>query len=630
MGIRASSGGQLGATIPGNGGTLTPTQVQEIISQSVDTSNLVNGLNLTSAYDPATGKITISLGTQGTAIPNVVPASVVVDENGSPVGSATAINFTGPGVQSVTVANDIATVNMQGGGGSGAIEVSQDGGSATPITNLNFNGASVTINGNEANIAFDGGSFGVGSVNGQTGTVILNTDEVPEGASNLYFTNLKFDSRFNTKSTDNLAEGTGNLYFTNARFDNRLASKTTDNIAQGSTNLYFTNSNFDARFNTKTTDQITEGVTNRYYTDTRARNAISVVKASGDGSIAINNATGVITYTGPSAAEVQSHFSAGTGVTFNAGQIGVANIPNSALTNNSITVAGHNVALGGTVGIAVGDLSNVDLVTTAPSSGQALVWNGTKWVPGAPTAAGTVSSVNGHSGIVTLSTSDVAEGTNHYYTTVRANTDFDARFPTAFDTGLATKSTTNLAEGSNLYYTDGRVAAKIATTNLNALADVDTTAPQVGQTLKWNGTKWAPATDLMGAGVFSVSCQINYDPSGNLISVTVLNGTATATITNATSSACEVTFNFTGASRPPLTSVVYGYQQSTNLYIQRAVDPNFTKRQIAGGGTSGSPTAFTAFDATTNAMVLSLTKALTGASAPPGTATHCVVQFILV
>ena len=31
MGIRASSGGQLGATIPGNGSTLTPTQVQEII-----------------------------------------------------------------------------------------------------------------------------------------------------------------------------------------------------------------------------------------------------------------------------------------------------------------------------------------------------------------------------------------------------------------------------------------------------------------------------------------------------------------------------------------------------------------------------------------------------------------------
>jgi hypothetical protein len=49
----------------------------------------------------------------------------------------------------------------------------------------------------------------------------------------------------------------------------------------------------------------------------------------------------------------------------------------------------------------------------------------------------------------TLSTSNVGEGTNLYYTTARANTDFDTR--------LATKSTTNLSEGTNLYYTDARV-----------------------------------------------------------------------------------------------------------------------------------------------------------------------------
>jgi hypothetical protein len=49
----------------------------------------------------------------------------------------------------------------------------------------------------------------------------------------------------------------------------------------------------------------------------------------------------------------------------------------------------------------------------------------------------------------TLSTSNVGEGTNLYYTTARANTDFDTR--------LATKSTSNLSEGTNLYYTDARV-----------------------------------------------------------------------------------------------------------------------------------------------------------------------------
>jgi hypothetical protein len=46
-------------------------------------------------------------------------------------------------------------------------------------------------------------------------------------------------------------------------------------------------------------------------------------------------------------------------------------------------------------------------------------------------------------------TTSIAEGTNLYYTSARANSDFDTR--------LATKSTTNLAEGTNLYYTDARV-----------------------------------------------------------------------------------------------------------------------------------------------------------------------------
>jgi hypothetical protein len=78
----------------------------------------------------------------------------------------------------------------------------------------------------------------------------------------------------------------------------------------------------------------------------------------------------------------------------------------------------------------------------------------------------------------TLDTSIVVENTNLYYTTARANTDFDSRLATKdtgdltegtnlyyttarvnsdFDTRLATKDTGDLTEGSNLYYTDARV-----------------------------------------------------------------------------------------------------------------------------------------------------------------------------
>jgi hypothetical protein len=52
-----------------------------------------------------------------------------------------------------------------------------------------------------------------------------------------------------------------------------------------------------------------------------ARTAISVTDAGGDGSMAYNNTTGVITYTGPSASEVRAHISAGTGISITDGAI---------------------------------------------------------------------------------------------------------------------------------------------------------------------------------------------------------------------------------------------------------------------------------------------------------------------
>jgi hypothetical protein len=60
-----------------------------------------------------------------------------------------------------------------------------------------------------------------------------------------------------------------------------------------------------------TTTDLLEGG-NLYYTDARSRSAISVTDSGGDGSLSYNNATGVITYTGPSASEVRAHLSAAT------------------------------------------------------------------------------------------------------------------------------------------------------------------------------------------------------------------------------------------------------------------------------------------------------------------------------
>jgi hypothetical protein len=90
------------------------------------------------------------------------------------------------------------------------------------------------------------------------------------------------------------------------------------------------------------TDDVVEGLANLYYTDTRSRAAISVTDAGGDGSLGYDTLTGVLTYTGPSAAEVRAHFSGGTGVTITDGvvAIGQAVSTSSDVTFNDAILTG--------------------------------------------------------------------------------------------------------------------------------------------------------------------------------------------------------------------------------------------------------------------------------------------------
>lgn len=121
--------------------------------------------------------------------------------------------------------------------------------------------------------------------------------------------------------------------------------------------------------------------TNLYYTDARARLAISVTDSGGDGSLSYNNTTGVITYTGPSASEVRTHFSvaAGSGLTYNSstGVFGTSAIPNSQLQNSSLTLGSTSVALGSTATSIAGLLAlTSDVIhVTASGSGNGITLN---------------------------------------------------------------------------------------------------------------------------------------------------------------------------------------------------------------------------------------------------------------
>ena len=123
-----------------------------------------------------------------------------------------------------------------------------------------------------------------------------------------------------------------------------------------------------------TTTDLAEG-TNLYYLDSRSRASVSVTDAGGDGSLAYNSTTGVITYTGPSASEARAHFSvaAGSGLTYSSstGVFGTSAIPNAQLANSSFTLGGTLVSLGETKNSLAGFTSIESTTFNAGPSGAA-------------------------------------------------------------------------------------------------------------------------------------------------------------------------------------------------------------------------------------------------------------------
>ena len=308
-----------------------------------------------------------------------------------------------------------------------------------------------------------------------------DTDQIPEGTSNLYFTSERVDDRVaslfvdgtginkvyddagnlltisidftefdsddivegavNTflasRTTTDIPEGT-NLYYTNERVDDRVAALIqdgvgitknyddagnlldiainfaefdTDDIVEGSVNTFLAS---------RTTDDISEGTTNLYYTDTRVRNAVSAT-----GSINYDSATGVFSFT------------QGDSDTINEGS-----------TNLFFTAERVDDRVAALIQDGVGITKNYD------DAGNLLD-----------------IAIN----FAEFDSDDIVEGT--------------------VNTFLANRTTDDIAEGStNLYYTNARADARIAAAVVDDLSDVDTTtaAPNNGDALVWDGTNFVP------------------------------------------------------------------------------------------------------------------------------------------
>ena len=318
--------------------------------------------------------------------------------------------------QTFTATAGQTVFTISGGYSVGLIDVFLNGVYLSPNQTTATNGTTVTLG--DAALAGDVIDVIIASPVYQGATT--TTDQLPEGSTNLYFTNARaraaisesvtgldynsatgvlsittgygipttasqttWDAAYNDKINSAAVTGTTTKTLTLTQQDGgTITASWTDDNTDAVTSVFGRTGAVVAVSGDYTTALVTE-VTNLYYTDARARAAISVT-----GSGSYNSATGVITVTG-----------------------GVTSV-------NTLTGA-------------------VTLTTTNIGEGTNLYY----------TTARANSDFDTR--LATKSTTNLAEGTNLYYTTARANSDFDTR--------LATKSTTNLAEGTNLYYTDTRV-----------------------------------------------------------------------------------------------------------------------------------------------------------------------------
>jgi hypothetical protein len=105
-----------------------------------------------------------------------------------------------------------------------------------------------------------------------------------------------------------------------------ISNHNTGDLTEGS-NLYYTTARHDSDFSviiaSTSTDSVSEGSSNLYFTNARARGAVSVTDAGGDGSLSYNSSTGVLTYTGPSASEVRAHLTANKGLSVSNGEFNI-------------------------------------------------------------------------------------------------------------------------------------------------------------------------------------------------------------------------------------------------------------------------------------------------------------------
>jgi len=245
----------------------------------------------------------------------------------------------------------------------------------------------------------------VTSVNTQTGDVVLDTDDISEGTSNLYYTEARVSA--NTSVAANTLKNT---------YPSADATKVGHITVTQAVDLDTLESNV-ATNNAKT------GITAQQASDITTNNAKVGISTSQANAITANTAK--ISFDSTSSSKL-------SGIEANADVTDVANVTTAL---NSISVK---------------ELS--DISTSSPSNNQVLQFktSSNKFEPTTLTSTAPVDSVNSQTGVVVLDTDDITEGSSNLYFTdgrVAANSAVAANTAkTGITTSQANAITANTAK----------------------------------------------------------------------------------------------------------------------------------------------------------------------------------------
>ena len=299
----------------------------------------------------------------------------ILDEDNLSSNSATAL-ATQQSIKAY-VDSQVTAQDLDISDGSSTIAIDLD---SETLSLLGGTGITSTASGNGVTFAI-GQSVGTSDnvvFNQVTGALVGNASTASTLQTARTISGVSFNGSANiTLDTDDIGEGSTNLYYTDARFDTRLASKTTSNLTEGS-NLYYADSRARAAisensaqlsYNSGTgvltytqgdTDTVSEGSSNLYYTDARANSAIDARVTN----TFINNLSGVVADTATALATART-------IALSGDVAGSVSFDGTSDVTISSTIQANSVALGtDTVGNYVATITGTANKVSVSGSGS--------------------------------------------------------------------------------------------------------------------------------------------------------------------------------------------------------------------------------------------------------------------